>query len=95
MLYRICTEDKNRRAVTDILDQQFDGYTLYTVEGRWKGKAEDALVIEIDNIDISDEHMAIKIHTVVKAIKKANNQEAVLLQKVSAVSLLVYDRSLV
>ena len=77
MLYRICTEDTNRRQLTDLIDQHFDGYTLYTVEGRWKGKAEDALIIEIASHGTFS-----RVKVLAEAIKELNQQEPVLIEVV-------------
>ena len=85
MLYRICTEDKNRRQLTDLIDHHFDGYTLYTVEGRWKGKAEDALVIEIAG-DLADRA---PVHILAHEIKALNAQEAVLIEEIESVNVFV------
>lgn len=78
MLYRICTEDKNRRQLTDLIDQHFDGYTLYTVEGRWKGKPEDALIVEIAG-DLADRG---PVHILAHEIKGLNEQESVLIEEI-------------
>lgn len=84
MLYRICTEDKNRRQLTDLIDQHFDGYTLYTVEGRWKGKPEDALVIELAS------HGAFsRVKVLAEAIKELNQQESVLIEVIHSENIFV------
>mgnify|MGYP001598676099 FL=1 len=80
MLYRICTEDINRRQLTNLINRHFDGYTLYTVEGRWKGKAEDALVIEIVG-DLADRA---PVHILAHEIKALNEQESVLIEEIES-----------
>jgi len=71
-VYRIYTEEMNVRAIKDILNLRFDGYTLFYGIGVWKGKQENNLTIEI----ITDK--IISVYESARQIKKLNNQEAVL-----------------
>ena len=45
--YRIYTEDKNRDTIINYVSKEFDGFTVYTGVGYWRGRQEDCLVIEI------------------------------------------------
>lgn len=74
--YTIHTEYKNIKKVKQILDSLcgFVGYTLTKCEGRWKGKSEKSLKIEI----IHKDNLEVLIRSIVGAVKKLNNQEAVL-----------------
>lgn len=87
MLYRIVTEDKNRRHLTDCIDRHFSGYRLYTTEGRWKGKREAALVIEIAELDGEDFHE--RVYVLARNIKALNGQEAVLIEAIASANVLV------
>lgn len=74
-VYRIYTEDVNRNGVEAILDGAFKGYTIIRGEGRWRGKKENSIVIEIDGATRN------RVLAVVKKIKATNNQEAVLVRR--------------
>ena len=76
MLYRILTENKNLGQVEKILRKDFEGFTILKAEGHWRLQKENTLVIEIETTDLE------KIKKVAKDIKVANNQEAVLIQKI-------------
>jgi hypothetical protein len=74
-MYRILTERKPN--LTKILDGYFNAYTTYPANGRWDGKNELSTVIEIDNVTRA------KVRAAALAIKKANRQQAVLIQRVT------------
>jgi hypothetical protein len=77
ILYRIHTEAINESKVKRILDAAFDGYTVLKGRGCWHGKLENSLTIEI----YTDED-DILLAAICEKIKKANNQESVLLVKI-------------
>ena len=74
-MHRIYTEDKNREAVFQILNGFFDGYTVTTGIGAWKGQQEPSLIIDLfgegDN----------EVYAVAEAIRLRNGQESVLVAK--------------
>ena len=76
MLYRIFTEDKNKKQLEKIISKHFEGFTLYKTTGFWRLQKEKSLVIEIiEDIPVD------RINNLAKDIKKANKQEAVLVQR--------------
>jgi len=84
-LYRIFTEHKNTEHITKIVGRYFKGFTLLNGVGFWQGVPERSLVIEI----IGTEADASKVELVAYQIKKANTQEAVLIQETNVASQLV------
>ncbi len=91
MLYRILTEDMNRDGIMEIIDRHFTGYTLYQTRGIYEGKAEHAMVIEIDtgtgiNPVGARNERDMMIKDIVEQIKKLNDQECVLVQKIDCES---------
>jgi hypothetical protein len=74
-VYRIYTEDVNSDGIEAILDGAFKGYTIFRGEGRWKGKKENSIVIEIEGTTRK------RVLAVAKKIKAANKQEAVLVRR--------------
>jgi hypothetical protein len=75
-LYRICTEAVLIEDVKRIVDAAFDASTVIFADGRWKGIAEDSMIIEI----IATEYDRSLIQSTAMAIKQLNKQEAVLIQ---------------
>lgn len=84
MLYRIFTEDVNRQTVVHMVSQSFDGFTVYSTIGYWKGEREHSLTIEI-----SGKVSKAKVFKLAKAIKIYNKQQNVLIQMVKESSKLV------
>ena len=82
-LYRICTEDKNREAVEELLNAYFDGFALFESTGYWKGKKERALTVEIFNATLSN------VQYIAETIKAMNAQEAVLVEELEVRGLFV------
>ncbi len=76
-LYRICTEDKNRKTVEILASSYFPGCSFIFGSGRWKGKKEKSLFIdyvdtgELDGIDE-------RINRLSGKIERLNGQECVL-----------------
>ncbi len=79
MLYRICTEDKNRQGLETVVGMYYDGFTILSGRGYWKGTAENSLVIEI----VAEEEDAPKILALAENIKIKNGQESVLVQAIN------------
>lgn len=79
MIFRIYTEDKNRDTIKGIVGKFFDGYTLLSGEGMWKGTSEPCLVIEIVTDHKGSNGM---VNRIAEDIKRANQQEAVLVAHV-------------
>jgi len=84
-LYRIFTEHKNTEHVTKIVGRYFKGFTLLNGIGYWQGMPEQSLVVEI----IGTESDRAAIEAIAYEIKKANAQEAVLIQETNIASQLV------
>jgi len=98
VLYRIVTQNKNRSNVMTLLRRHFDGFTMYRATGVYTDKVgthiEPALIIEIDSLSdvidsLSDIFLDGKIIEVVNQIKKMNQQDNVLLQRIKTNSELV------
>ena len=78
MLYRILTENKNRKYIAKIVSDEFEGFTIYKSQGFWRGVSERSLTIEIyaKTVGIED-----RVKSVCRLIKEYNKQECVLVQK--------------
>lgn len=74
MLYRILTENKNRKVILDLTSKKFDGFTTYKAQGFWKGVSERSLIIEI----VTNDEFEIK--ELCKEIRDYNKQECILLE---------------
>lgn len=75
MTFKIYTEDKNRDGIKGIVGRFFDGYTLITGEGVWKGISEPCLIIEIVTDHQGSNGM---VNRIAEDIKRINQQESVL-----------------
>ena len=82
-MIRLYTEDVNREGTLAILDARFDAYTVIPAIGRWRGKSEATLIIELDGVGY------FAANQVAQEIRKANNQEAILLTVESRESILL------
>ncbi len=80
VVYRIYTEDTDVRSeLHDLVDKYFDGYTIFTGVGVFRGKREQGLVIEI-----VDEYLVKGLVLRLAAeIKKLGKQESVLVTTVT------------
>jgi len=95
MLYRIITEDDS--FIVSLVKRYFDSFTSYPAKGVYTNDAgitllESALIVEIDDLNCSPYLMAennAKVFALIKDIKKSNNQECVLLQRIPTNSQLV------
>jgi hypothetical protein len=80
ILYRLHTEDKNRKWLEEILYEQFDGFTIQEQIGYWCGQKEKSLCIEI----MTDQKSALlRIQEIVKMICGYNGQDCVLVQVIN------------
>lgn len=83
-MYRIYTEDTNRKGIESILNKHVTGATLIPTRGCWHGKCEDALIIEIAGEPLAE------VHAVARDIKRENHQETVLIVEVPEQSAIQY-----
>lgn len=87
MLYRLFTENKNYDQIKKLVCDLFDGYTIIKADGIWKGESEHSLIIEINGdvrIFAND-----AIQQLCFAIKKLNQQDKILVQRIESDSKLV------
>jgi hypothetical protein len=80
-LYRILTEDKNRETVESIVAEYFDGFTLSSGIGYWKGNRHASVTIEVIPDSISDETTEAHLQEIAQRIRELNEQKCVLIQK--------------
>lgn len=83
-LYRICTEDRSREGIREILDSRFSGYTLLPAQGCWKGTAAPAITIEIlpSHPDSDNQGFPRDVYQAAAAILRLTSQESVLVQAI-------------
>jgi hypothetical protein len=77
MVYRLFTEDKNRKEIEAIVGRYFDGFTVIPATGYWKGERERSLIIEISSE--TDEESSVRL--LAGEIKQYNHQQAVLIER--------------
>lgn len=80
-MLRLYTEDKNRPLLTELMGAQFEGYSVWYGEGRWKGTSEASCVFEIIVPRKEVRAAVLKLKTVAAAIKAQNGQESVLITR--------------
>jgi hypothetical protein len=90
MVIRILTEDKNSERLRDLTAKRFDSFTMIRGMGQWKGQQEPCVVIEIA-VFPGDSITRCKLMSTLLAedIKKANRQEAVLIEYIDANNVLI------
>lgn len=86
MLYRLFTENKNYEQVKKLVCKYFDGATIIKAEGIWQGESEHSLIIEICWGVITSKN---EIDQLCYAIKKLNQQDKILVQRIESDSKLV------
>jgi len=74
-LYRIYTENRNRKCIESLVSDWFASYTVLIGTGEWKGELASTLIIEIIGESVELRYAQKLAH----AIKKLNNLDAVLL----------------
>jgi len=77
ILYRLHTENKNRKWTERIIAEHFNGFSIQEQTGYWDGKKEKSLVIEIMT---SQKSAPLRIQEIVKKICGHNRQDVVLIQ---------------
>jgi hypothetical protein len=77
-VYRIYTEEKNKRDIVRLAARQFENFTLQPTIGYYQGKPEKSIVIEfVGASERSVTRLALRI-------QKMNGQKSVLVMKVNA-----------
>lgn len=83
VMFRILTEDVNRGEIERIVAERFPGFTVTPANGYWQGKQESSLAIDIAHASKAD------VVAVAQKIRRANSQDAVMVQEWPVVSELV------
>lgn len=83
MLYRILTENKNKRDLLSLASGYFEGFTAIEGLGYWQGKGEQSLILEVETSD------GAAVKRLANDIKIFNSQQAVLVEVVSNKSFLI------
>jgi len=74
-LYRIYTEDKNRKKVLWLVGHEFSGFTVIKTTGYWNHESERSLIIEV----LADELKKPTVQQLCELIRSLNNQDSVLM----------------
>jgi len=77
-IYKLYTENKNRRFIEQMCNEEFDGFTVYETTGYWAGQKERSLVIEVLS---SSAAIPVKLAKIAKAICGYNKQDTVLVSE--------------
>ena len=77
-VYRIYTEDKNRRKILATVGKIFDNFTLQPTAGYYKGRPEKSIVIEVADVSKT------KIKLIAGKLLEVNRQASVLIIGLSA-----------
>jgi hypothetical protein len=77
-IYRIYTEEKNKKAIVEQVARQFESFTLQPTLGYYRGKAEKSIVIEIIGAKKGE------VNRLAKRIRTMNGQKSVLVLEVAA-----------
>ena len=72
-IYRIYTEQKNKREIVRLAGKQFESFTLQPTLGYYKRKGEKSIVIEIIGAGKKS------VQQLAKRIRKMNGQRSVLI----------------
>ena len=76
-IFRIYTEEKNKRAILRLAAEAFENFTVQPTIGYYKGKGEKSIVIEV--VRASDT----VIRALAKDIRAMNGQKSVLVIKLT------------
>jgi hypothetical protein len=77
-IYRIYTEEKNKKAIAELTARQFESFTLQPTLGYYRQKAEKSIVIEVVGAQ------AREIKRLAKRIRTLNGQKSVLILELHA-----------
>lgn len=77
MLYRVLTENKNKRDILALASGYFQGFTVLEGRGFWQGQQEKSLILEVET---NDER---SVKRLANDIKIFNSQEAVLVEVIN------------
>lgn len=77
-IYKVYTENKNRKFIEKLFNEEFSGFTIYEAIGYWQGHKEKSLVIEIIS---SSSAAPVKLAKIAKAICGYNEQDTVLVSE--------------
>lgn len=77
-IYRIYTEEKNKKAIVRLVAEHFESFTLQPTLGYYRRKPEKSIVIEIVGAKAG------QIRRLAETIRKMNGQKSVLILKFSA-----------
>jgi len=84
MLYRICTENKDYNSIRDLVSERFEGFTIIKAIGFWNRQKEHSLIIEIVTPSgMGDGATRDKVEHLAYAIRKLNDQDAILVQYIA------------
>ena len=76
-IYRVYTEEKNKRNIVRLAAQQFESFTLQPTLGYYHGRSEKSIVVEV--IGASER----SVTRFASRIQKMNGQKTVLLMKIN------------
>jgi len=82
-MVRLMTELKNPEQIKRIIHGFGLDYTAFIAEGCWRGVAEPSLVLEFDDASLK------AVIEIAVAIKRMNEQQAILIQRIRAQSRFV------
>ena len=82
-IFRIYTEEKNKREIVRLTGKTFDNFTMQPTLGYYKGKPEKSIVIEIIGARASE------VRKLALSIKKMNGQKSVLTLKIRGQSKII------
>lgn len=85
MLYRLFTENKNYDQIKKLVASELGCATIFKADGLWRQKYEHSLIIEINIPDVNYR----KIEALCYAIKKLNQQDKILVQRIDCKSNLI------
>jgi acetolactate synthase regulatory subunit len=77
-IYRIYTEQKNKREIISLAVRRFDSFTIQPTMGYYRTKAEKSIVLEIVGASERD------VSQLALHIKKMNGQKSILITKTQA-----------
>jgi hypothetical protein len=72
-VYRIYTEDKNKRGILRLASAQFESFTVQPTDGYYRGRREQSIVLEIVGARPR------QIEQLAKQIRHMNGQKSVLI----------------